>query len=188
MTVIRWPTRWRIAGAGGQAAMTRWTTFAHSAWSAIDMNMEDAKRMTTENNASFDGWALVEMFGHSREAGYVTTVYFGPTAMFRVDVPEIPARRETIDRPRWIGDKLCPIGTVVEGEAIQGRTRYLGPGSIYAMNPATEEAVRAAVANGVQRTIKVISIPEGMALPAPSLPGEQDEFLDDGEAEEEPEF
>jgi len=39
--------RWHIGEAGEQAVMTRWTTFAHSAWSAIGMNMEDANRMTT---------------------------------------------------------------------------------------------------------------------------------------------
>lgn len=114
----------------------------------------------------FEGWALIELYGHSREAGYVTTVYFGPAAMFRVDVPEIPARQETAKRPQWVGNQLCPAGTVVEADAIPGRTRYLGPGSIYAMNPATEELVRAAAAR-VERTIKIISMPDSVQLPAP---------------------
>lgn len=109
--------------------------------------------------AKFEGWALIEMYGHAREAGYVTTVYFGPAAMFRVDVPEVPARQETAKRPEWVNGQLCPAGTIVEAEAIPGRTRYLGPGSIYAMNPATEEIVRAAAARG-ERKVKVISMPE----------------------------
>lgn len=122
--------------------------------------------------AKFEGWALIELYGHAREAGYVTTVYFGPAAMFRVDVPEIPARQETADRPRWLQGKLCPVGTVVEAEAIPGRTRYLGPGSIYAMNPASEETVRAAAAR-VERDVKIISMPEGAGQAM--LPGETED-------------
>ncbi len=30
--------------------------------------------------SKFEGWAVVELFGHSREAGYVTTDYFGSGA------------------------------------------------------------------------------------------------------------
>jgi hypothetical protein len=119
--------------------------------------------------AKFEGWALIELFGHAREAGYVTTVYFGPAAMFRVDVPEIPARQEIADRPRWLDSKLCPIGTVVEAEAIPGRTRYVGPSAVYAMNPASEETVRAAAAKMVDRAVKIIAMPASAQL----LPGEE---------------
>jgi len=110
-------------------------------------------------NAKFEGWALIELFGHGHEAGFVTTQYFGDRAMFQVDVPEIPARQETLDRPRWIDDRLCPVGSTVEAEAIPGRTRLINPGAVYAMNPATEEAVRAAIQRSERREIKVISMP-----------------------------
>ncbi len=121
-----------------------------------------------QSQAKFEGWALLELFGHSTEAGFVTTQYFGDKAMFQVDVPEIPARQETLDCPRWIGSVLAPVGTVVEGEAIPGRSRLVNPGAVYAMNPATEQAVRAAIQRGVRREIKVISLPEGQQLQAPS--------------------
>ena len=39
----------------------------------------------------FEGWAIVEMFGHQREAGFVTTESFGPACLFRVDTPALPA-------------------------------------------------------------------------------------------------
>jgi hypothetical protein len=32
-----------------------------------------------EQQATFEGWAVVELFGHSREIGYVKTEYFGRT-------------------------------------------------------------------------------------------------------------
>lgn len=136
--------------------------------------------------AKFEGWALIELFGHAREAGYVTTVYFGPAAMFRVDVPEIPARQETADRPRWLDNKLCPVGTVVEAEAIPGRTRYVGPSAVYAMNPASEETVRAAAAKMVDRAVKIIAIPvpqlsTGDASPFEDQPHDFDDESSDDE-------
>ena len=132
-----------------------------------------------QEQAKFEGWALLELFGHGREAGYVTTAYFGGTALFRVDVPEVPARQETADRPRWMGNKLCPIGTVVEAEAVPGRTCYLGPGSIFRISPSSEEAVRA-VAARVDRDVKIVSLPAGAQLTEGEvLPGESPDEEDD---------
>ena len=110
--------------------------------------------------AKFEGWALIELFGHATEAGYVTTQYFGDRAMFQVDVPEIAARQETLQAPRYVEGRFCPEGTVVEREIVPGRSRLISPGAIYAMNPATEEAVRTAISRSERREIKVISMPE----------------------------
>ena len=145
-------------------------------------------------DANFEVWALVELYGHGRESGYVTTQHFGTACMFQVDVPEIPARQETLEAPRWAedGSRLLPAGTVVEREAIPGRTRLLGVGSIYSMNPATEEAVRLAISRGERRAMKVISIPESAQASLPSVTVDtwepREDFNDDEEAEEEPEF
>ena len=138
--------------------------------------------MEGANQSSFSGWALVELFGHQREAGFVTTQYYGDKAMFQVDIPEIPEREEALARPVWIDSKLVPAGSVISKAAIPGRTRLINPGAVYAMNPATEEAVRAAVAASGQREIKVISLPEGKQLVA-SLP-ENDEDCDNGDPDE----
>lgn len=142
-----------------------------------------------QQNAKFEGWALIELFGHGHEAGYVTTQYYGDKAMFQVDVPEIPARQETLDRPRWIEDALAPVGSVVEATPIPGRTRLVNPGAVYSMNPATEDAVRAAIARSERREIKVISMPESAQLssgsswqpgdPDPAEDGDNDVEMDD---------
>lgn len=145
--------------------------------------------MEQEKQGAFEGWALVELYGHGREAGYVTTQSFGNACMFQVDVPEIPARQETLEAPRWAedGSRLLPVGTVIEREAIPGRTRLLGVGSIYSMNPATEDAVRLAISRSERRAMKVISVPEG-SVPALAPPGDEDFIDDDEEEAEEPEF
>lgn len=113
-----------------------------------------------DQQSTFSGWALIELFGHQREAGYVTTQYFGDKAMFQVDVPEIEEREETITSPKWTEDRLLPVGSVISRASIPGRTRLVNPGAVYALNPATEEAVRAAVSASERREIKVISVPE----------------------------
>lgn len=144
-----------------------------------------------DQTAHFEGWALIELFGHQREAGFVTTQYFGDKAMFQVDVPEIPAQQETIKTPRWAdrdADGLLSAGTVIENQAVPGRTRIVSPGAIYAINPATEDAVRAAISASERRTIKVLSLPdkpqltdgETEQLPV-SVPDDDDQEYDDEE-------
>jgi len=130
--------------------------------------------------AKYEGWTIVELFGHSQEAGYVTTEYFGDKAMFRVDVPEIAARQETVKRRAWTGEQYLEAGTVIELPLIPGRTRFVSPGANYAMNPATEDAVRAFVSRAAERApVKVLSLPENQsALPA-TVDVEQEEETDD---------
>lgn len=68
---------------------------------------------TDKKESSFDEWALVELFGHSRIVGHVTEQSIGGGAFVRVDVP----------------DK--------EGKTIF--TRFFGHGAIYSMSPITKE-------------------------------------------------
>lgn len=45
--------------------------------------------MDETKQATFEGWAVLEIFGHQRYAGYVTTQAFGQSVLFRVDVPPL---------------------------------------------------------------------------------------------------
>jgi hypothetical protein len=136
--------------------------------------------MEQQTQASWSGWALIELLGHNHEAGFVTTLYFGGVALLQVDIPEIPAREETLTKPQWGDSGLLPVGTVIQKEAIPGRTCMINPGSIYRLSPATEEAVRAAISASERRAIKVISLPP--AAERTLLPGEPEEFEDDGDS------
>ena len=64
----------------------------------------------------FDLWCVVELFGHSRIAGWCTEQNVAGTNMLRVDVPD------TSNQP--------------------GFTRFLSSGAIYAINPVSEEVAR----------------------------------------------
>ncbi|HLW51275.1 MAG TPA: hypothetical protein VKW06_00400 [Candidatus Angelobacter sp.] len=143
-----------------------------------------------QQQAKFEGWAVIEMFGHQREAGFVTTQYFGNAAMFQLDVPELEEREQTTSRPGYIDGQFCPAGTKCKKAAVIGRSRLINPSAVYAMNPCSKEAALKAIDEISPREIKVIELPNQPQL-ATTLPGEDggdsaldDEFENDPEEEE----
>ncbi len=135
--------------------------------------------------SKFEGWAVVELFGHSREAGYVTTDYFGSGALFRIEVPPLPKREVTLVRPEWINDQLCGAGTKIERAAVEGRTRFVGPAAIYALNPCSQDAAFSAIEGMTRREVKVIELIQRAPQLETALPGEEDEEEDFGGEDEE---
>jgi hypothetical protein len=146
-----------------------------------------------DEQAKFEGWAIVELFGHAREAGHITTAYFGTAAMFRVDVPDLPEREVTLLRPEYIDQGkecvMCPAGSKIMRAAVPGRTRFVSPGAIYAMNPCDEAAVFKALESMVHRDVKIIELAPRPNQLTTTLPGEDAEQDPDnyGEGPEEPE-
>ena len=69
-------------------------------------------------------FAVVELFGHNRIAGKVTEHNFGSSTFVRIDVPETP------QQPSF--------------------TRLVNPTAIYAINPVTEDVMKA-MANNIQQ-------------------------------------
>jgi hypothetical protein len=113
-----------------------------------------------EQQAQFEGWAIVELFGHQREIGYITTRYFGTACLFQVDVPELPEREFVLEDPQYVNSSWTPSGAKVKKKAAPARTRMLGPGSIYALNPCSEEAARLAIDKLSGREIVVLEVPK----------------------------
>ena len=105
--------------------------------------------MSTEK--SFESWAIVEVMGHKRMAGFVSEQTVAGTAFVRVDVPEF-------------------FGTGDRGEAGQhypAFTKLLGPSSIYAITPCTEETARAFATKLQERAFTKYEAPRLAALPNP---------------------
>lgn len=71
--------------------------------------------------SKFKNWCIVELFGHSKIAGYCTEENIAGSNMLRVDVPE------TKTQPAF--------------------TKYYGQGAIYAINPVDEKTALMAVDN-----------------------------------------
>jgi hypothetical protein len=94
--------------------------------------MEDTK-------TTFEGWGVVELFGHNQIAGYVSEMAQFGTSMMRVDVPEIN------ENP--------------------GYTKFFGGAAIYAITPVSEEVARIAAGRLDVRPVGEWTVPERPQLP-----------------------
>jgi hypothetical protein len=140
--------------------------------------------MAEQQQSHFEGWARVEVMGHQTHIGFVRTEVYGAAVMFRVDVPDLPEREYVLELPAYVGSSWTPVGAKVQREALKGHSVLVGAGSIYRIIPCDEAAALKAI-DGEQRSeLKLISLPEGRALPAP----EYDNVEVDEEEEREPEF
>lgn len=81
--------------------------------------------MTGENGKAAAGmWAIIEIFGHQRIAGFMTEQVIAGQGFIRVDVPELPGETSM--------------------EPIAAHSKLYGPGSIYAISPVDETLARLA--------------------------------------------
>lgn len=139
--------------------------------------------MSDIQQAKFDGWAIVDVLGHQRYVGYVTTEAFGQAVLFRIDVPALDERERETKRPGYVGDKYVPAGATVRECAVDGYTKLVGSGSIYTITPCTKEAALKALEETQSRKLMVVSLPpdgETRALPeAEASEDELDEFPDE---------
>ena len=70
-----------------------------------------------EQQIEFKEWCVVELFGHQRIAGVVSSQEIGGESFIRVDVPEISDTKAF--------------------------TKFFGKGAIYSMTPVSEELAKA---------------------------------------------
>jgi len=138
------------------------------------------------SQANFEGWAIVEMMGHQREIGFVTTQAFGQAVMFRIDTPELPEREYVLERPEYASGRLVPVGSKVQRAGVAPRSRLVSPGALYAINPCTEETARNFLDRAADRPLIVVEFPKGHALSEAPHPDDEEAFGDyaDGGEEE----
>jgi hypothetical protein len=135
----------------------------------------------TANQASFKGWAKVEVMGHQSHIGLVTTEAYGQAVLFRIDSPEVPEQEETLEVSDWVGDQRCPAGTVVKRPKIIAHTVLVGSNSIYRIIPCSEAAAMRAIRENQRRPLMLVRLPEGKAIAAGETVDETDEMDFDGE-------
>lgn len=122
--------------------------------------------MSEQQQAKFDGWAIVEVFGHQRYAGYVTTEAYGQAVLFRVEVPPLDERERITKHYEYVDGRSVPPGSTVQEQAVQGFTKFFGAGAIYGITPCTQEAAEKALAAMQTRKLTLIKLGEERALPA----------------------
>lgn len=134
--------------------------------------------------SKFLGWAVVELLGHRKETGFVTTQAFGQAVLFRVDVPELPEREFVLEAPEYADGRYCPKGTKVKRVASPARSCLVAPGSLYAINPCSEEAALKVIERSIARPLIILELPEQSALPpAPNYEGDNS-LRDDGDEDQ----
>jgi hypothetical protein len=92
-----------------------------------------------QQEEKFAGWAVIELFGRQRAAGYCTEATLDGAGFLRVDVPD------------------------AERAARHGYTRYFGPAAIYSVVQVSEEIARRYAENMTNEPISAYQL----ALPAP---------------------
>jgi len=124
-----------------------------------------------EQQSQFEGWAILEIFGHQKYAGFVKTEYYGTACMFRCDVPPLEERQQVTrggcyvetdaDSRSWV-----PPGSIVKKGVTQGYSKLFGVGAIYSMTPCDQDAALKAVEELQPRSLMLVSLPKGKALGA----------------------
>jgi hypothetical protein len=72
------------------------------------------------DETTFEGWALLELMGHRKLAGFVREVSIAGAGFIRIDVPGVQ-------------------GGVIETTLA---TQFYAPGAVYAVTPITEDLAR----------------------------------------------
>jgi hypothetical protein len=126
-----------------------------------------------EQQSQFEGWAILEIFGHQKYAGFVKTEYYGTACMFRCDVPPLEERQQVTlggcyvasdaDSRSWV-----PPGSTVQKCATQGYSKLFGVGAIYSMTPCDQDAALKAVEELQPRSLMLVSLPKGRTIAAGS--------------------
>lgn len=125
-----------------------------------------------EDQAKFEGWAVVEIMGHQRHAGYCQTQAFGSAVLLKVTAPEVPPFATVLAQREWINGELAPAGSKVERSRPKVEV-LVSMGSIYRITPCGEEQ---ALGSLPFKTV-VTYLPEVPALP----PAEDSDGEDDDE-------
>lgn len=108
--------------------------------------------METPVRERFQQWAVLELMGHRRLAGFVTEEEIAGVGLLRLDVPG------------------------VDGEPEQ--TQYYHPNALYCLTPTTEEIAKAVAAYNRPNPVHRYELPAPQAAPHGH---EGDEYADVGE-------
>ena len=85
----------------------------------VTSSPESPEKVNTQSE--FEGWAILELMGHRRLAGYVRAATIAGAGVIRIDIPK------PLDQP--------------QDEPIQS-TQFYSPAALYALTPITEIMAR----------------------------------------------
>src|SRR5437868_2096159 len=97
----------------------------------------------TDDKDKLETWAVLELMGHQRIAGFVREVSLGSAAMLRVDVPEI--------------------------DAIPAFSKFIAPGALYAFTPCTKEVAMAVIKRDRVTPVTLFQMPPNRQRALPGM-------------------
>lgn len=107
--------------------------------------------MATDEKASYEGWAILELMGHRRLAGYLSEQAIGGASFVRIDVPG-------------------------EGDT-KVATQFYSGAAVYCITPTTEEVARAVAKRSDHAPVQRWEL--APALPPAKQPWEQPDAFDE---------
>ncbi len=132
--------------------------------------------------SDFETWAILELMGHRRLAGFVTEQEIGGANLLRIDVPSGCDSGLTARHCARCGDCKCPGEDRLDNEEcpLHGPTDHPAPpttqfysaAAVYCITPTTEEIARGVALRNVPRPVHAFEL-------TPSRDNEPDYFGDD---------
>lgn len=125
----------------------------------------------TDQKATFEGWAIVELLGHRKLAGYVREAQIAGHGMLRIDVPRAGVR---------------PSDQFTEDDGTSGvvATQFYPPTALYCLTPCTEDLARRVAASAQPAPVTRWELPPA----AREEQGSAGDGVDDGQDEDQPKF
>ena len=113
-------------------------------------------------SAPYEGWAILELMGHRRLAGYLSEQTIGGAAFVRIDVPGNSTEEERkLHGENWVA------------------TQFYAPSAIYCITPTLETLARKLALANVPAPVTRWDLPAVAALPPPSDSGDAFDHIND---------
>lgn len=122
---------------------------------------------------------MVELFGHAKAVGFVTTEVFGSAVLFRVDTPELLEREYVLQQPEYTsngdgGQNWTRHGAKVKRMASPACSRLIGPGAVYSIIPCSERTAREMIETLIRRPLILLELPPKEEPPKVTWPEEEE--------------
>lgn len=120
--------------------------------------MGGGERVNETATDSVGFWAVVEIMGHQKYAGFCTETTLAGAPLLRVDVPQIEGKQYSSQQYNY--EVKCYETRTYQEPDIEGYTKYFGPSSIFCVTPCTEAAAREAAKQWRSAPIQQVRLPD----------------------------
>jgi hypothetical protein len=116
-------------------------------------------------------WAILEIFGHTKHAGKLSSVTVAGAGFVRIEIPALPAKTRVLERAEYVRDPATARSIMATPGATLGLSdepaseKVYNPTAIFSIAPVSEATARAVAEQLAGRDWFLIS--NGLTLEAP---------------------